>query len=80
MGRTISSNFKKEKNPRQEARERETNDNGPILEERPKSVDMKQIWDTYFADFIDRLNHRPRKRLGWRTSYELSFDKVLLLI
>ena len=31
----------------------------------------------YFAAVIDLLNHRPRKRLGWCTPFEVFFGVAL---
>jgi len=61
--------------------ERGTNENtnGLVREYCPKSVDMDQFPDAYFAEFIDKINHRPRKCLGWRTPHEVFFDETLNL-
>jgi IS30 family transposase len=61
--------------------ERGTNENtnGLIREYCPKSVDMDGLDDAYFASFVDKLNHRPRKCLGWKSPYEVFYGKVLQL-
>ena len=61
--------------------ERGTNENtnGLIREYSPKSYDMNNFDDDYFQMVADKLNRRPRKCLGWRTPYEVFYDKVLHL-
>lgn len=61
--------------------ERGTNENtnGLIREYCPKSVDMDSFDASYFDEFIDKLNHRPRKCLGWKSPTEVFFDTVLHL-
>ena len=55
------------------------NTNGLILEYCPKSVDMNVFPNHYFGEFIDKLNHRPRKCLGWESLFDVFFDNVLYL-
>ncbi len=45
----------------------------------PKGKKMDSVTDEYINDFIDKLNKRPRKCLGWKTPYELHYNKVLYL-
>jgi IS30 family transposase len=61
--------------------ERGTNENtnGLIREYCPKSVDMDGFDDAYFVSFVDKLNRRPRKCLGWKSPYEVFYGKVLHL-
>lgn len=55
------------------------NTNGLIREYCPRNTDMDQWSDDYFAEFIDKLNHRPRKCLGWLSPFEVFFDCLLHL-
>ncbi len=61
--------------------ERGTNENtnGLIREYCPKSVDMESFSDAYFDEFISKLNHRPRKCLGWKVPAEVFWNMVLHL-
>lgn len=61
--------------------ERGTNENtnGLIREYCPKSVDLNSFDASYFDEFIDKMNHRPRKCLGWKSPAEVFFDTVLHL-
>lgn len=61
--------------------ERGTNENinGLIREYCPKSIDMNQFTEAYFNAFIEKINQRPRKCLGWRLPYEIFYDTVLHL-
>jgi len=61
--------------------ERGTNENtnGLIREYCPKSVDMNSFDASYFDEFIDKMNHRPRKCLGWKSPAEVFYDTVLHL-
>ena len=43
----------------------------------PKGCDFLAVSPEYFAAVIDLLNHRPRKRLGWRTPFEVFFGVAL---
>ncbi|MGJ0974022.1 IS30 family transposase, partial [Enterococcus avium] len=36
--------------------------------------------DTTIYRMVEKLNSRPRKCLGWKTPYEVFFNKVLHLI
>lgn len=55
------------------------NTNGLIREYFPRNSFLEDLDDTFFHDFIDKLNHRPRKCLGWRSPFEIFFDTVLHL-
>ncbi len=61
--------------------ERGTNENtnGLIREYIPKGIDIDSFSDEYIQQIVDDLNYRPRKCLGWRTPYEVHFEKVLHL-
>ena len=55
------------------------NTNGLLREYLPKGSDMNQFTDNEISDFIDKINKRPRKCLGWMTPHEVFFDEVLHL-
>ena len=55
------------------------NTNGLIREYLPKLFDIAMCSDTDVARFVDKLNMRPRKCLGWKTPYEVFFHQVLQL-
>jgi len=52
--------------------ERGTNENtnGLIRRYFPKGTLFSNIKETYFKEVINKINHRPRQRLGFRTPYE----------
>lgn len=56
------------------------NTNGLIREYLPKRKDIGLYVDEFIEQFVDKLNFRPRKCLGWKTPYEVFFDKKLSLI
>ncbi|MDB1726144.1 IS30 family transposase [Enterococcus avium] len=56
------------------------NTNGLIREYLPKSKEMDTVDDTTIYRMVEKLNSRPRKCLGWKTPYEVFFNKVLHLI
>ena len=56
------------------------NTNGLLREYFPKTEDLTSCSAEYIEACIEKLNKRPRKCLGWKTPYELFFDKVLHLI
>lgn len=62
--------------------ERGTNENtnGLLREYFPKGIDFKKISDEQIQEVVDKLNHRPRKCLGYRTPYEVFFGVVLHLV
>ncbi len=45
--------------------------NGLVREYFPKGVDFRQVTTEQVREVEDRLNHRPRKALGYRTPYEV---------
>ena len=56
------------------------NTNGLIREYLPKSKEMDTVDDATIYRMVEKLNSRPRKCLGWKTPYEVFFNKVLHLI
>ena len=56
--------------------ERGTNENtnGLIRQYFPKKMSLLDISDIDVQDAAHRLNHRPRKCLGWRTPHEVFYD------
>ena len=56
------------------------NTNGLIRQYFPKKHDFTTITDEEIAEAAHRLNHRPRKKLGFKTPYEVFFKTSTLLI
>lgn len=56
------------------------NTNGLIREYFPKSTDLDLQTDDDIAAFVEQLNNRPRKVLGWKTPSEVYMGKKLHLI
>lgn len=56
------------------------NTNGLIREYLPKSKEMDTVEDSTIYQMIEKLNSRPKKCLGWKTPYEVFFNKALHLI
>lgn len=56
------------------------NTNGLLREYFPKTEDLTECSTEYINTCIEKLNKRPRKCLGWKTPYELFFNKALRLI
>ncbi len=56
--------------------ERGTNENanGLVRQYLPKGVDLATVGSATLRFIMNRLNHRPRKCLGWRTPYEVFFN------
>lgn len=50
------------------------NTNGLIRQYFPKSRDLTTVTKEELEHAMDRLNHRPRKSLGFRTPYEVFFN------
>ena len=50
------------------------NTNGLLRQYFPKSMALLNVQPEalYYAE--ERLNHRPRKRLGWKTPYEVFYN------
>jgi len=61
--------------------ERGLNENANCLTRQylPKSRRLDNVTQTELERFMHRLNHRPRKSLGFKTPYELFFKKKFLL-
>lgn len=55
------------------------NTNGLLRECIPKGKDIAPVPDEVLARFVEELNRRPRKCLGWKSPYEIFFDMVLHL-
>ena len=55
------------------------NTNGLLRECIPKGKDIAPVDPEVITAFVNCLNHRPRKCLGWRSPFEVFFDKVLHL-
>lgn len=55
------------------------NTNGLLREYLPKYFDIAFSSDNDIAEFVDKLNFRPRKCLGWKTPHEVFFNQVLHL-
>lgn len=51
--------------------------NGLIREYFPKKTEFQDITDRQVVEVQDKLNHRPRKVLGYRTPAEVFFGKIL---
>ncbi len=49
--------------------------NGLIRQYLPKKTDFTQISKEEIITIQDKLNHRPRKVLGYRTPYEVFFKE-----
>lgn len=56
------------------------NANGLVREYFPKGTDFSGVTDDEVREVYDRINRRPRKRLGWRTPYEVHYSTVLHLL
>ncbi|MHA3065160.1 IS30 family transposase [Lacticaseibacillus saniviri] len=56
------------------------NTNGLIREYFPRNTDLDLLSDIEIQAFVDKLNHRPRKVLGWKTPHEVFFGQTLHLI
>ena len=55
------------------------NTNGLLREYLPKSFDIALFSESDIADFINKLNFRPRKCLNWKSPHEVFFNQVLHL-
>lgn len=63
----------------QEKRGTNENTNGLIREYLPKKQAMDELPKETIHKYIEKLNLRPKKILGWKTPYEIFFDEVLHL-
>jgi len=52
------------------------NTNGLIREYLPKGCDFRQVANNEVQDIEDRLNNRPRKRLGFKTPNQVFYDII----
>ncbi|MDP3022356.1 MAG: IS30 family transposase [Sulfuricurvum sp.] len=50
--------------------------NGLIREYIPKKTKFETISDKFIVDIQEKLNHRPRKILGYKTPHEVFFAKI----
>lgn len=55
------------------------NTNGLLREYMPKGKSFTIYTKTAIEEYERKINMRPRKVLGWKTPYEIFFDKVLHL-
>lgn len=55
------------------------NTNGLLREYFPKSFDFNACSETDIDMFVEKLNKRPRKCLGWKSPFEVFFNKSLHL-
>ena len=51
------------------------NTNGLVRQYFPKQTDFSEITDDEVQQVMERLNDRPRKRLGYRTPNEVFFKR-----
>ena len=56
------------------------NTNGLLREYFPKGEPLGNVSEERVREVYDKLNRRPRKRLGYRTPYEVHYSKVLRLV
>ena len=56
------------------------NTNGLLREYFPKGESSGRVSEKRVQEVYDKLNRRPRKRLGYRTPYEVHSSKTLHLI
>ena len=54
--------------------------NGLIREYFPKGTDFSAVTGGEVEEVYDALNRRPRKRLGWRTPWEVFHGEALHLL
>lgn len=56
------------------------NTNGLLREYFPKGESLDDVSERRVLEVYDKLHRRPRKRLGYRTPYEIHYSEVLHLI
>ena len=56
------------------------NTNGLLREYFPKGESLGRVSENRVQEVYDKLNRRPRKRLGYRTPYEIHYSETLHLI
>jgi IS30 family transposase len=54
------------------------NSNGLLRQYFPKGMELNEITDEQVQMAVGRLNHRPRKVLGFRTPHEVFFGVEVL--
>lgn len=54
------------------------NTNGLIRQYHPKSVNLKTVSTSNIQTTMDKLNHRPRKCLGYKTPHEVFYNLGIL--
>jgi transposase, IS30 family len=53
------------------------NSNGLLRQYFPKGMELVEVTQEQVQWAVDRLNHRPRKVLGFRTPFEVFFEKAV---
>ena len=53
------------------------NSNGLLRQYFPKAMELIEVTQEQVQWAVDRLNHRPRKVLGFRTPFEIFFGKTV---
>ena len=53
------------------------NSNGLLRQYFPKSMELTDITEEQVQEAVERINHRPRKVLGFRTPHEVFFGVEL---
>jgi IS30 family transposase len=53
------------------------NTNGLLRQYFPKGSSFDKVTKAQVQQAVDRLNHRPRKILGFKTPFEVFFDKTM---
>lgn len=53
---------------------------GLLRQYLPKKVDLNAVSDAQIQSIEDKLNHRPRKCLDYKTPYEVFFNKQVALV
>lgn len=61
-------------------RARIENANGLIRQYLPKGADLRLVGAKQIRDICNRLNHRPRKKLGFRTPHEVFYGTTTKLV
>lgn len=55
------------------------NTNGLLRQYYPKYSDLTDLSPENLAEVVDKINHRPRKCLGWLSPYEVFYNTLLHL-
>ena len=53
------------------------NSNGLLRQYFPKGIELTNITEEQVQEAVERINHRPRKVLGFRTPHEVFFGVEL---